>query len=88
MLVRGKSIQSVLIFVGKARAYLSKSSFRFSTPGLTFKHYTRLERLVRDKHTSLLRTFVNYGRKFFITWTPGAGAIVIKLFADVSYELS
>jgi hypothetical protein len=30
-------------------------------------HYpqTRLERLARDKHTSLLRTFVNYGRKKF-----------------------
>ncbi len=30
-----------------------------------------LERLASDKHTSLLRTFVNYGRKFFITLDSG-----------------
>jgi hypothetical protein len=32
-------------------------------PVLTHKHWTRLERLGRDKHASLLRTFTNYGRK-------------------------
>ncbi len=35
--------------------------------GLTHKHYTRLERLVKDKRSSLLRKVVNYGRKSFIT---------------------
>ncbi len=35
--------------------------------GLTHKHWTRLERLFRDEHSSSLITFVNYGRKFFIT---------------------
>ncbi len=30
-----------------------------------YKHQTRLERPVRDKHSWLLRTFVNYGRKKF-----------------------
>jgi hypothetical protein len=28
---------------------------------------TKLERVVRDKDSSLLRTFVNYGRKKFLT---------------------
>ncbi len=35
--------------------------------GLTGKHYTRLERLAIDKNTSLLRTFINYGRKKLYT---------------------
>ncbi len=30
---------------------------------LTHKHFTRLERLARDKHSTLLSTFVNYGCK-------------------------
>jgi hypothetical protein len=33
--------------------------------GLTHKHNTRLERLVRDKPLNLLRKFVNYVRKKF-----------------------
>jgi hypothetical protein len=32
-------------------------------PVLTHKHKTSLERVARDKHSSLLRTFTNYGRK-------------------------
>jgi hypothetical protein len=32
---------------------------------------TRLEKLGRVKHSSLLRIFVNYGRKTFITLGPG-----------------
>jgi hypothetical protein len=32
---------------------------------LTHKHFTWLKRLVTDKHSSLLRKFVNYGRKKF-----------------------
>jgi hypothetical protein len=31
------------------------------TPGLGHKHWTRLEKLARDKHSSLLQKFVNYG---------------------------
>jgi hypothetical protein len=38
--------------------------------GLTCKHYTRLERLARDKHSSLLRKSVNYGRKKFYSTGP------------------
>ncbi len=30
-------------------------------------HLCRLERLARDKHSSLLKIFVNYGQKSFIT---------------------
>jgi hypothetical protein len=33
------------------------------TPSLTPKHKTRLERLARGKHSSLLQTFINYGRE-------------------------
>jgi hypothetical protein len=31
--------------------------------GLTHNHQTRLERLARDKHSSLIRKLVTYGRK-------------------------
>jgi hypothetical protein len=30
----------------------------------THKHLTRREKLDRDKHSSLLRTLINYGRNF------------------------
>ncbi len=39
--------------------------------GLTHKHETKLEKLARDRHSSLLRESVNYGRKFFIELAPG-----------------
>ncbi len=42
----------------------------------TSKHQTRLKRLAKDKHSSLLRTFVNYVRKKFCNIGPS----VIKLF--------
>jgi hypothetical protein len=61
------------IIGSKARAYPSEAPFRCSTlgyaPGLTHKHKTRLGRLARDKHSSLLRKSVNYGRKkFYSVW--------------------
>ncbi len=50
-------------------AYPSETPFRCPTlrqaPGLTHKQQTSLERLATDKHSSLLRTFVNYVRKKF-----------------------
>ncbi len=71
----GKPIQPSLMFAGKARAFPSKAPFRYSTlgqaPGLIHKHQTRLERLAKDKHFSLLRKSVNYSRKKFYstsTW--------------------
>ncbi len=39
--------------------------------GLTCKNQTRLERLVRDEHTSLLQTFLNYGLEKFYNIGPG-----------------
>jgi hypothetical protein len=53
-----------------AGAYPSEALFRCFTVGmtplgLTHKHSTRLERLDRDKHSSLLRKSVNYSRKKF-----------------------
>jgi hypothetical protein len=50
--VPGKPFQPRLMFVGKVGAY-------------PFEAHFRLKRLARDKHCSLLRKFVNYGRKKF-----------------------
>jgi hypothetical protein len=78
------------MFVRKVGAYPSgvpKGSSLYSKAlGLFHKHSTRLERLARDKHTSLLRTFANYGRKSFVTLGPGQD--VIKLFTSVINECS
>ncbi len=53
----------------KAGAYPSEAPFKCSTlgqaPGLAHEHSTRLERLAKDKHSSLLRKSVNYVRKKF-----------------------
>ena len=50
------------------------------------QHLTETERLARDKHSSLLRKFVNYTQKSFITLAPGPN--VIKLFMTVIDEFS
>jgi hypothetical protein len=55
-------------------------------PGLTCKHLTRLERLTKDKYSSLSRKYVNYGLKKFCMMDPGPN--VIKLFTSVIYECS
>jgi hypothetical protein len=63
--VPGKPSQLSLLFVGEAGAYPCEAPFRCLTlgypPGLTHKHQTRLERLAREKHFSLLQKSVNYG---------------------------
>jgi hypothetical protein len=50
-------------------AYSIEATFKCSTlgyaSGLTHKHQTRQERFAKDKHSSLLRTLVNYGHKTF-----------------------
>jgi hypothetical protein len=56
------------MFVGKAGAYPRVEHLVGS--GLTRKHWTRLERLARDKRSSLLRKFVTYGRKNFYNIGP------------------
>jgi hypothetical protein len=46
---------------------------------ITFaKHQTRLARLAKDKHSSLLHALVNYGRKSFIKLTLGVSSIGSK----------
>jgi hypothetical protein len=54
------------MFAGKAGAYPSEAA-----PGLALKDYTRLERLAKDKRSSLLQKSVNYGRKSFTLQAPG-----------------
>ncbi len=46
-----------------------------------------LERLASDNHTSLLRTFVNYGRKFFITLGSGDKKFTIVNLFIGSYPI-
>ncbi len=49
--------------------------------------FAKLEKLARDKHSSLLQTFVNYGRRKVLQHlAPEAN--IIKLFTDVIYEFS
>ncbi len=54
-------------------------------PGLTCKHQIRLESPARDKHSSLLDTFVNYVRKKF--YNIGLWVLYYKLFTNVPNEL-
>ncbi len=74
MFVPGKPFQHSLVFAGKAETYPSDAPLKCSTlgsaPGLTHKYKTRLERLARDKHSSLLRKSVNYGSKKFYSTGP------------------
>ncbi len=57
------------MFMKKAGANPSEAPKRCSPLGkvldLTNKHPAKLEKLVRDKHSGFLRTFVNYPRKKF-----------------------
>ncbi len=52
---------------------------------LIHNHWTRLERLARDKHSSLLQKFVNYGQKKFYNIGPRADDIknLRPYFTDV-----
>jgi hypothetical protein len=52
------------------KLFTAERFFTRAGSGLTRKHETRLERLARDKHLSLLRKSVNYGRKSFIVQAP------------------
>ncbi len=65
MFVPGKPLQTSLTFVDRATAYLFACSTLRYVHGLTHNHETKLERLTRDKHSSLVRTFVNYSCKKF-----------------------
>jgi hypothetical protein len=62
------------MFVGKASCFgAPERYFTRVGSGLARKHWTRLEKLAREKRFSLLRKSVNYGRKKFYgisLWTP------------------
>ncbi len=64
-----RPFQPSLRFAGKARVSQSKVSFRCCTlgqaPDLTYLYQTKLEKLAKDKRSSLLEKFVYYGRKKF-----------------------
>ncbi len=64
----------ILKFVGMARSLpqigAPRRCFTRVGSGHTCKHQTRMERLAKDTHSSLLQTFVKYGRKSFITLGP------------------
>jgi hypothetical protein len=67
----------------KSGAYPSGAPKRSSPSGkalgVTHKHCTRLERLFKDKHSSLLRIFPDYGRKKFYNIGPREGARTLSL---------
>jgi hypothetical protein len=55
------------MYLGKARSLPERGAFESC---FTRKEYTMLEMLARDKHSCLLRTFVNYGIKKFYNIGP------------------
>ncbi len=58
--------------------------FTWVGSGLTHKHQTRLEKLGKDKRSSLLRKFVTYGRKKFYRIGPWPHSNVI--FLGIEYH--
>ncbi len=70
------------MFVSKARTYPNYGPFRCPsigrTPRLIHKHYTRLERPISRKHSSLFRIFVNYVL-ICVFFSLGPGVFCIKL---------
>ncbi len=68
MFVLGKRFQPSLMFVGKDMILLLS--------GATERYFTQkgygLTKFARDKHSSLLRKFVNYGRKTFYNIYPSS----------------
>ncbi len=82
--VTKRRVTSSVMFVGKAGAYLSEAPFRCSTlglaPGLTPKHYTRLETHARGKHSCLLQKSVNYGHEKLYSTSPRCQKVTYNLF--------
>ncbi len=74
MFVPGKPLQPSVMFTIKAEDYLNGAPLKKSTLILFNqgypKHEARLEKLARDKHSSLLQRFVTYGRKKFYNIMP------------------
>ncbi len=73
--VCNKLFQPSLMLQVKPRAYprvehLTESCFTRVGSCLAHKHFTRLEKHVTDKHSSLSRKSVNYGQRKFILQEP------------------
>ncbi len=92
MFILGKLFQPSLMFVGKASCLpLSGGHEGYFTQvgsGLTCKHYTRLEKFASDKHSSLLRKFVNYGRKKFYNIDPWSQSALLLGISNKPFMLS
>ncbi len=62
------------MFLSKARAYPSEESIKYFTlvyaSDLMYKHSTGPEKPAKNKHSSLLQTFVNYKCKKFFNIGP------------------
>jgi hypothetical protein len=57
------------MFASKVKSFTKRGETEIVS-GLTHKHWTRLEKIASDKHSSLLRTFVNYEFKKFYNIGP------------------
>ncbi len=71
MFAPGKTFEHSLFLVGMARS-LPQSGEVFHSGKLldSCKHYTILEKLARDEHSSLLQKIVTYGCKKFYNIGP------------------
>jgi hypothetical protein len=61
------------MFAGKARSLHWSGAPEKVGSSLTCKHFTRLERLSRDKHSGLLQKPLNYSHKKFYNTGPMIG---------------
>jgi hypothetical protein len=72
VLVPSTTFQTCLMFEGKASSlpYSGSPVMCLTRVGssLNRKYKTRFQRRAKDKHFSLLQTFVNYDRKKFNIW--------------------
>jgi hypothetical protein len=72
--VPGKLFQPSLIFEGKSGAcpisIVSKRRVTRVASGFICKHLTRMDKIAKSKHSSLLRKFLNYVRKKFYNIDP------------------
>ncbi len=80
MFVPVRSFHPSLMFVSKAGTYLREASHvLYYRLGLTYKHWTGLGGPARDKHSNIMKTFANCGRKMFYN-IGSAEPNVSKLF--------
>jgi hypothetical protein len=73
--------QPCLMYVDKATSLPSSEApekfFTRVSFSHTRKHKTGVKRLARDKHSSLLRTLINYGNKKFVILGPAGFNVFI-----------